>query len=84
MSEQETAVLSVNSLVTGMSICPQRRRTHTVQVCVCVCARVCACVCVCLRVCVCVCVLSTKRNEMIYQHVLANRTAKIAMFKVTI
>ena len=68
MSEQETAALSVNSLVTGMSICPQRRKLNCPGVCVCK----------------CVCVLSTKRNEMIYQHVLSNRRAKIAMFKVTI
>ena len=35
-------------------------------------------------VCVHVCVLSTKRDEIIYQNILASRMAQIAMFKVTI
>lgn len=70
MSEQETAVPSANSLVIGMSICPQRRRLNCLGGCVCVCEHV--------------CVLSTKRNEVIYQDILANRMAEIAIFKVTI
>ena len=70
MSEQETFVPSANSLVIGMSICPQSRRLNCLGVCVCVCVHA--------------CVLSTKRDEIIYQNILANRMAQIAMFKVTI